>query len=276
MLRWWPFLQVLVLHFVLLMGLERKVPLAERVASYPAQWLGLVRPEVFTLVGPQVLLTGAYLLGGLLLAWFMVPWLSRWGRPVLWFMEGIPPFLLLALGVWAGVTYTVSRGVDFPLTPWSPVMLGLYTASLALPLAARVALATGQVRREALEADFTRTARAMGLPEKQVRVQAGRVALPERAAGLGGDALALALALVVMEGILLFPGVGNSVYLALQGALSGTGDAVARSTPGDLLPQQTLSAALLAWLMLGSLATFFFQWLASRLDPRPRSGEEAR
>lgn len=267
-------MQVLALHFVLLMGLERKVALPERVASYPAQLLGLLRPEVFTQVGPQVLLTGAYLLGGLLLAWFLVVGLARWGRAALWFMEGIPPFLLLVLGVWAGVTYTVSRGLDFPLTPWAPVMLGLYTASLALPVAARVALATGQVRREALDADYTRTARAMGLPEKTVQVQARRVALPERAAGLGGDALALALALVIMEGILQFPGLGNSVYIALQGALSGTGDAVARAGTDDLLPQQTLSAALLLWLLLGSLATLFLQWLAAQLDPRPRSGEE--
>lgn len=275
MLRWWSLAQLLLLHFVLLMGLERKIPLTERLTSYPAQLLGLLRPEVFTLVWSQVLLTGAYLLGGLLLAWVLVRWVSRWARPVLWFMEGIPPFLLLALGVWAGVTFTVSRSLDFPLTPWSPVMLGLYTAALALPVAARVALATGQVQREALNADYTRTARAMGLPEKQVQVQARRVALPERAAGLGGDALTLALALVVMEGILQFPGVGNSVYIALQGALSGTGDAVA-AVPGDLLPQQTLSAVLLLWLLLGLLATLFFQWLAARLDPRPRSGEEAR
>ncbi|WP_135227817.1 ABC transporter permease subunit [Deinococcus fonticola] len=272
-MRWWPALQVLALHFVLLMGLERKVALPERVASYPAQLLGLLRPEVFTQVGPQALLTGAYLLGGLGLAWLLVTLLSRWARPLLWFMEGIPPFLLLALGVWAGVTFTVARGLDFPLTPWSPVMLGLYTASLALPVAARVALATGQVRREALGADYTRTARAMGLPEARIQAQARRVALPERAAGLGGDALGLALALVIMEGLLQFPGLGNSVSLALQGALSGAGDTV--SSAADPLAQQTLAAALLLWLLLGVLATLFYQGLAARLDPRPRSGEEA-
>lgn len=268
-------LQVLGLHLLLLMGMERKVPLAQRLASYPAQLLGIGRPEVLAQVGPPFLLTGAYLLGGLLLAWLLVGILSRWARPVLWIIEGLPSFLLLALGVWGGVTFTVWRGLDFPLTPWAPLMLTLFVAALALPAAARVALATAQVRGEALRADYSRTARAMGLSEREVQGRAARVALPERAAGLGGDTLALALALVVMEGLLQFPGLGNSVYVALQASLSGVGDVVAGASAGEVQPLQVLSAALLLWLGLGFSAAALLHGLAGRLDPRPRSGEEA-
>lgn len=269
-MSWWP-LQLLLLHAALFLGLERQVPLPERLAAYPAQLLGLLRPEILNVLWPQALLTGTYLLGSLVLAWALVTLFSRWVRPLLWFMEGIPPFLILVLGVWASVSYTFPRGLDFPLTPWSPVMLALFMTALALPIAARVALATGQVRHEALAADYTRTARAMGFPESRVQGQARRVALPERAASLAGDTLTLALALVVMEGILQFPGLGNTLYLALEGALSGTG-----MTRRDLLAQQTLAAALLLWLLLGFLTMLFLRWVALRLDPRPRSGEEAR
>lgn len=268
------FLQLLLLHAALLLGVQRKVPLPERLWAYPGQLLGALRPEVLSVVWPQLLLTAAYLLGGLLLAWLLVGLLGRWARGLLWVIEGLPPFLLLVLGVWLGLWYTVPRGLDFPLTPWAGLMLGLFTTALALPAAARAALASGQVRNEALRADFTRTARSMGLPESQVRQQAARVALPERAAALAGESLTLALALVVMEGLLQFPGVGNSVYVALQAALSGVGEVVAGQGRDGLLAVQTLSAALLWWLLLGVGGAGFWHWVAARLDPRPRSGEE--
>ena len=136
--------------------------------------------------------------------------------------------------------------------------------ALALPTAARAALATQHATGEALSADHSRVARAMGLPERAVQRRAARVALPERAAGLAGDALGLALSLSVIEGLLQFPGVGNEVYVALQGTFAGA--------DGQPFGAQSLSASLAALLGLALLFAGIGRALAARLDPRPRAG----
>lgn len=254
----------LLLHAALLVGLQRQIPVPARLAAYPAQLLGILRPDVLVQTLPLALLSGTYLLGGLALAWVLAALLGRVARPALWVLEGLPPFLLLVAGVGAGLAVTVPRGWDFPLTAWSPVMLALIVTALALPTAARAALATQHATGEALSADHSRVARAMGLPERAVQRRAARVALPERAAGLAGDALGLALSLAVIEGLLQFPGVGNEVYVALQGTFAGA--------DGQPFGAQSLSASLAALLGLALLFAGIGRALAARLDPRPRAG----
>nr|WP_184131975.1 ABC transporter permease subunit [Deinococcus humi] len=254
----------LLLHAVLLLGLQRQLPLQQRLADYPAQLLSILRPEVLGQTLPLALLSGTYLLGGLALAWGLATLLGRVARPALWVLEGLPPFLLLVAGVGAGLAVTVPRGLNFPLTPWSPLMLALIMTALALPAAARAALLTRQATGEALAAEHSRVARAMGLPERAVLRRATRVALPERATGLAGDVLGLALSLAVIEGLLQFPGVGNEVYVALQGTFAGA--------QGGTVRVQTLSAALAALLALSLVYGWIGRTLAARLDPRPRTG----
>ncbi|MFK7602720.1 hypothetical protein ACI3L1_10960 [Deinococcus sp. SM5_A1] len=254
----------LLLHAALLLGMQRQIPMPQRMAAYPAQLLGIFKPDVLATVLPLALLSGTYLLGGLGLAWVLAALLARVARPALWVLEGLPPFLLLVAGVGAGLAVTVPRGWDFPLTEWSPPMLALIVTALALPAAARAALATQHATGEALAADHSRVARAMGLSERAVLRRAARVALPERAAGLAGDVLGLALSLAVIEGVLQFPGVGNEVYVALQGTFAGA--------DGQPFQAQSLSASLAALLGLALLFAWGGRALAARLDPRPRTG----
>lgn len=256
----------LLLHAALLLGTQRQVPMPRRVAGYPAQLLGIFDPAVLGQVLPLALLSATYLLGGLTLAWALAALLGRVARPALWVLEGLPPFLLLVAGVGAGLAVTVPRGLNFPLTAWAPLMLALIVTALALPAAARAALATQGAAEAALAAEHSRVARAMGLGERAVQRRAARVALPERAAGLAGDALGLALSLAVIEGLLQFPGVGNEVYVALQGSFAAAG--------GQAFRTQLLPAALAALLGLALLAAWAGRMLAARLDPRPRAGEE--
>lgn len=261
----------LLLHAALLMGMQRQVPLSERLLAYPAQLLNLFRPEVLAQILPLALLSTTYLMGGLLLAWILSALLARFARPALWVMEDLPPFLLLVAGVGVGLAVTVPRGWNFPLTAWSPLMLALIVASLALPTAARAALLTQDMTGEALAADHSRVARAMGLGERAVQRRAARVARPERARGLAGDVLGLALSLAVIEGLVQFPGVGNEVYVALQGTFAGA--------DGQPFGAQTLSASLAALLVVALLFAWGSRALAARMDPRPRAGmseQEAR
>ncbi len=270
-------LGLLALHLALMLGLERRLAWGERLASYPAALAGVLNPEVLTQVLPLAGLTAAYLAGGLALAWGLAALLSRAPRPLLWLLESLPPYLLLVGGVGAGLALTLARGWNFPLEVWSPVMLALIAASLALPLAARSALLTRQAREEALAADHTRVARATGLPERTVRRRAARLALPERAAGLAGDALGLTLSLAIIEGLLQFPGVGNEAYLAWQGTLAPLIGPGAEAPLADAAFRlQITSASLLLLLGLGLFAAAGLHALARRLDPRPRAGEAAR
>lgn len=135
-------LGLLGLHLVLLLGLQRSLPLPERLARYPAALFGPARPDVLREVLTQAALSASYLGLALLLARGLAGGLRRWARPVLWVLEGTPQFLLLVLGVWGGLSLALAQGADFALAPWSPLMLTLFTAALALPAAARAALAT--------------------------------------------------------------------------------------------------------------------------------------
>lgn len=185
--------------------------------------------------------------------------------------------LILLLIIWAGLAFTLARGLDFPLQPWQPLMLAFIVLSLAVPAAARAALHTRQAQTQALKADFTRTARAMGLPEKRVVARAARVALPQRATGLAAETLSLAISLILIEGLLQFPGLGNEVYLALVAVMRDVPPDAAMSVAwGErLLPLQIMSVSAFLLLSLALLSAVLFRVVAARLDPRPRVGEEA-
>lgn len=265
---------LLGLHALVLLGLLRDLPPGERLAQYPALLLGAFSPRVWPLLAPQAALSAAYLLGGLALAWPLSALLARWNRGLLQVLGGVPPYLLLAGAVWGGLIWTQARGQDFPLSGWAPLMLGLFVGALALPAAARTALLTRQVRAQALRADHSRAARAMGLSETRVRRRAARLARPGRASALAGEALGLAFSLSVMEGLLQFPGVGGTVFAALQSVLGGL-PASGAAWADPLLPRQLLSGSLLALLALALLASALLRAVAARLDPRPLAGAEA-
>ncbi|MVN85379.1 ABC transporter permease subunit [Deinococcus sp. HMF7620] len=253
-------------HAVLVIGVQRHLPLPERLLTYPATLMAGLSPEVLPAVAEAALLSGTYLLGGLALAWVLAAGLRRAPLGLLWLLETVPPFLLLLLGVALGLAVTLWRGWDFPLTPWSPLMLTFIVASLAWPVAARAAVQTRAAYLEALAADHSRTARAMGLPEGQIQRRALGVARPVQATTLAGDALGLTLSLTILEGLLHFPGLGDTVSLAVQGQFSESGQ-----LEGDRL--MVFSSSLLALLMLGGLGHVILRGVAARLDPRPVGAE---
>ncbi|MBZ9713193.1 ABC transporter permease subunit [Deinococcus multiflagellatus] len=249
-------------HAALVVGTPRHLPLPERVLAYPGVLASVFAPEILGPVAEAALQSAAYLLGGVALAWGLAGVLRRAPLGLLWVLDTVPPFLLLLLGVALGLAVTLRQGWTFPLTPWSPLMLALMVGSLALPMAARAAGQGRAAYHEALAADHSRAARAMGLPEAQVQRRAAALARPVQAASLGADALGLALSLALLEGLLHFPGVGDTVYLAVQGQFSETGQ-----LEGERLT--LFAGALLALLVLAALAHLGLRWAAARLDPRP-------
>lgn len=253
-------------HAALWLGLNRALPWPERFAAYGAALRGALEPSVWVDVGPAALLTGAYLLLGLGLAWGLVGPLRRVPLAALWVLESLPPFLLLIAGLALGLAVTVARGWTFPLTPWAPLMLALFTLSLALPTAARAATQGHGAYRDAWAAPYTVAARAMGLPEGRLRERAWAVAWPVAARSLTGDTLNVTLSLTVLEGLLQFPGVGNTVYGAVQVALGGTPAPATPDGPG-------LAVALAVLLVLGHAAAAGQGRGTVRLEPR--AGQDA-
>lgn len=253
---------LVVAHAALWLGLNRSLPWPERLAAYGAALRGALDPGVWAGVGSAALLTGTYLLLGLGVAWALVGALRRVPLPTLWVLESVPPFGLLLAALALGLTVTTTRGWTFPLTPWAPLMLTLFTLALAFPAAARAATQGRGAFRDAWAAPHTRAARAMGLPEARLAGRAWAVARPVAARSLTGDTLNVTLSLTVLEGLLQFPGVGNTVYAAAQAALSG-------APATDSVDGAALGAALAVLLGLGGVAGGAQQAVASRLDPRP-------
>lgn len=84
-------LQLLLMHFLLIVGLYRQLPLPERLALYPQLLAGFGHGVVLKWVGPELLLTGTYLLGGLVLAWGLSFLFQRLSLGVLWLAESFTP-----------------------------------------------------------------------------------------------------------------------------------------------------------------------------------------
>ena len=253
-------------HAVLWLGLNRSLPWPERLAAYGAALWAAATPETWATASPEVVLTGTYVLLGTLLAWGLVGVLRRVRPGTLWVLENLPPFLLLVLALAIGLAVTVPRGWTFPLTPWAPLMLLLFACSLAVPVAARATVQGLGAFRDAWGAPFTRVGRAMGLPEARLSARAWAVARPVAVHTLAGESLNVVFSLTVLEGLLQFPGVGNTVYQAVQATLGGP--VAAGSTD-----EGALVIALAALIALGAVAGGVQRRAAHHLDARPPLGD---
>ncbi|WP_412028077.1 hypothetical protein [Deinococcus yunweiensis] len=253
-------------HAALWLGLNRSLPWPERLGAYGAAVRSAATPDTWATVLPEIVLTGTYVLLGTLLSWALVGVLRRMRPGSLWVLETVPPFLLLVLMLALGLAVTVPRGWTFPLSPWAPLMLFVFAGSLAVPVAARAALQGLGAFRDAWAAPYTRAARAMGLPEARLSARAWAVARPVAVHTLAGESLNVVFSLTVLEGLLQFPGVGNTVYQAVQATLGGP--VAAGSTD-----EGALVIALAALIALGAVAGGVQRRAAHHLDARPPLGD---
>lgn len=177
----------------------------------------------------------------------------------------LPGFVLaLLLGVWAIQTGWVPFGglTSANYDELSPlgkaVDLGLHLALPVLVLSVGgIASLQRQMRSNLLEvlgAEFVRTARAKGLPERWVLWKhAVRNAINPLMTLLGYEFAALLSGAILVETVLEYPGLG---YLTFQGAMGGDANLV--------MATLVLSAGL---LMLGNLlADLMLRWVDPRVE----------
>lgn len=121
------------------------------------------------------------------------------------------PLLILLFAILLG--WLPAGGWDY-----SPSRMVLPVITLALPMIAYIARITRGSMIEVLHADFIRTARAKGLPEREVILRhALRPALLPVISYLGPAAAAILTGSVVIERIFTIPGIGSHF---VQGALN--------------------------------------------------------
>jgi peptide/nickel transport system permease protein len=129
---------------------------------------------------------------------------------------------------------------------WTPWLL------VALPLAALVLRITEATVREHLGEDFVRTARAKGLPERQVvNRHALPVAVPSIAAMVGVNVATLLITVAILEYSFAIPGMFRVIYTA----------SMQRDAP-------VLEAMVIESVLLITLANFLVDVIQARLDPR--------
>src|SRR3954468_4160932 len=129
---------------------------------------------------------------------------------------------------------------------WTPWLL------VALPLAAVVLRITEATVRENLGEDFVRTARAKGLPERQVlNRHALPVAVPSIAAMVGVNVATLLITVAILEYSFAIPGMFRVIYTA----------SMQRDAP-------VLEAMVIESVLLITLANFLVDVIQARLDPR--------
>lgn len=115
----------------------------------------------------------------------------------------IAPLMILLVSVWAG--WLPAGGWD-----WSWQRMVLPVLTLALPMTAYIARLTRGSMIEVLHTNFIRTARAKGLPQRQViRRHALKPALLPVISFLGPAAAGLITGSVVIERIFGLPGLGS-------------------------------------------------------------------
>lgn len=209
--------------------------------------------------------TGVYFTLAALLAWPAILLLQRAPAGVRWLLGSLPGFFLLTLAIFVIFWLAAIFRFFTPLEPGQPWVIAVLTLALLLPPAARVAQYLELRRQEYAGADFTRTARAIGLSEPKVRAKAARVALPEGVSLLAGEAFGLAVAVMLLEGLLQFPGLGLSVYNILA-----SGGAVEGLNLGVQMPATQASGGLLLLLLMAGAYAVGVEALARRLDPRQR------
>lgn len=267
-------LALLPVHLLVYLGLRQR-ELGE-AASLESVFQGLLAypPHLWQMVvggGMSQFLvglpsTGIYFTLAALLAWPTILLLQRLPNEVRWFLSSLPGFFLLALAIF--VIFWLAAVFRFftPLEPGQPWVIAVLTLVLLLPPAARVAHYLELRRLEYAQSDFTRTARSIGLSEGQVRAKAARVALPEGVSLLAGEAFGLAVATMLLEGLLQFPGLGLSVYNILA-----SGGAVEGLNLGVQMPASQASGGLLLLLLMSGVYAVLVETLARRLDPRSRA-----
>jgi oligopeptide transport system permease protein len=122
----------------------------------------------------------------------------------------IGPLLMLVLAVWLDWLPTAGWN-GF----WDPRYLVLPATTLAAPFAARIARLTRAGMLEVLNQDFVRTARAMGLPERNVVVgHALRGGLVPVLGFLGPAVAQVVTGSLVVEQIFQIPGLGREFIFA--------------------------------------------------------------
>ena len=257
------FAWLLLVHFLIFAGLHRDQSWTARLAGYPPALWRFVDGGFAPLL-PSLGLTGVYLLGALLVAWLLLPALRRLPSGALWGVGQLPPFLFTLLAVVVALALRSAFGWETPVDAWAPWMLASTLVTLALPGAARLALFLNGRSRELDGADFSRTARAVGLDERRVRAGVARLLRPEAVGLLAGEAVGLAVAVAIIEGLFQFPGLGYVVVKAFGTVFGGLG-----YQPGDLaLYAPDAADAALLLLLLAGLFTLALGALAWRLDPR--------
>jgi oligopeptide transport system permease protein len=115
----------------------------------------------------------------------------------------VAPLLILVFAVYAG--WLPAGGWD-----WSPARMVLPVVTLALPVIAYIARLTRGSMIEVLHSNFIRTARAKGLPERDViRRHALKPALLPVISFMGPATAGLITGSVVIERIYAIPGLGS-------------------------------------------------------------------
>lgn len=259
---------LLGVHCLLYLGLGRQYGVWERLSDYPAHFVRMWSTGALGDLLEPSLLTLLYLCLSIVATWVLMLALRRTDPRVLQFLSSLPAFITVLFAVF--ITFQIGRNLDLgvwldQLHPW---VLVVFTLALALPVASRAALLMQGRTAEFVAARFSDAARAQGMTESRVRARAWRVALPEAAGLLAAEALGLAASLMLLEGVLQFPGLGKAAFSAFEAASGGVGgytdseihEAIARS-----------SAPLLLLLLLAGAYQGIALWVVSRLDPRRRA-----
>jgi|GEM_PF-6538462 len=255
---------LLCVHALVDLGLHRDVQITERIARYPQHVLEAFTTN-FPVLLPAVLFTGAYLTGALVLSWLMLPVFRRLPDGALWVSGKLPAFLYVIVGIVAAFELRRHFGFVAPVDGFAPWMVALTVTCLALPVTARIALTVRGRVSELQRADFTRTARAVGLPERRVRAGVLRVVRPEALGLLAGEAVGLAVAMAIIEGLFNFPGLGLQMFRSFAGVFGGVGGYAAGALNSSV---PFASGAALYLLLLAGVFTGVLSVLAARLDPR--------
>jgi oligopeptide transport system permease protein len=259
---------LLGVHLLFYLGVGREFGLLERLRDYVPHFGRMWSTGALSDLLEPLKLTLLYLSLSFAATWALLLVLRDVRRSILQLLSSVPAFLSVLFAVF--VTFQLARGIDLGqwLDPTHPWMLVVFTLALAVPVAARGALLLGQRSAELERARFSDVARAQGMDERRVRQRAYRVALPEGAARLATEALGLAASLMLIEGVLQFPGLGKAAFAAFEtSSLGAVGysefevrDAIARS-----------SAPMLLLLLVAGAYQGVAMQIAVRLDPRSRA-----
>lgn len=267
-------LALIPLHLLVYLGLSQPAlgreaasiaGILQALIGYPAHLLKAV--VGMTVFMPGLATTALYFALATLLLWPMAWLLRRVPQTLLWTLGAMPAFLLLVLAVYLIFWLAVLGGFFTPVEPNAPWLVATLTLSLMLPPAARVAHYLRLRQPELIRSDFARTGRAIGLSEVQVRHRVDRVALPEGLSLMAGEAFGIAVAVMLLEGLMQFPGLGLAVYNILASSFGNdTGLNLGTSLGGPL----SASPGLLLLLLLAGGYAWLLEGLARRLDPRRR------